>query len=514
MRGKTLSILLTVISVLTLLSTAFARVEFSLVDFNAADFRNMDKVDELCSLPASTSFWCELRDADLQLITTKSNDFLFDAAGQLVAVYAKQQKGQDLNGNYNIDANQNLIPYTANIPGLAVLIDGQYLQPTEASSTWTRVNDTDYRGEFSYRLGDYQVEKLLTLSGVRINFDLSLKLSRVVAAEDAGDVNVQLAMPGIARQEAPTVKIGQGENFTLNPLSQPVDNPSYISIQNNNRNTGFAMILRPAADVSAEAMQALFLPPNIISMQKSLSVQADSVEFDLRVYTGRNELVTYYQEGYRDLAGLFNANILGRLSVGVILVLEAIQGVVGSWGLSIIILTLLFRVIIWPLMTTQTKSMVGMQQIQPKLQELQKKYKDNREKLTQETMKLYQEAGVNPAGGCLPILIQMPIFIILWRVFLNYEFNQGFLWIPDLGLADPTYILPILYVGVMVGQSFLMAKGNPQSLRQQLLINVVFVFFIINFPAGVTLYWVASMLVQIAQQYLIQRRYPSPAKAA
>jgi YidC/Oxa1 family membrane protein insertase len=166
------------------------------------------------------------------------------------------------------------------------------------------------------------------------------------------------------------------------------------------------------------------------------------------------------------------------------------------------------------LITTQTKSMVGMQQLQPKLQALQKKYKDNREKLTQETMKLYKEAGVNPAGGCLPIFAQMPLFIILWRIFSNFEFNEGFLWIPDLGLPDPTFILPILYVGVMMASAFLMAKGNPQSLRLQIMINLVFVFFIIQFPAGVTLYWVVSMLVQVLQHYLIQRNYPAPATAS
>jgi YidC/Oxa1 family membrane protein insertase len=134
------------------------------------------------------------------------------------------------------------------------------------------------------------------------------------------------------------------------------------------------------------------------------------------------------------------------MSLWVLIAFEFIHTYVNNWALSIIVLTLLFRALVWPLITTQTRSMFGMQKLQPELQKLQKKYKDDREKLTQETMKLYKEAGVNPAGGCLPILLQMPLFIILWRVFVNFEFNEGFLWIPDLGLPDPFYVLPALYV--------------------------------------------------------------------
>jgi YidC/Oxa1 family membrane protein insertase len=158
--------------------------------------------------------------------------------------------------------------------------------------------------------------------------------------------------------------------------------------------------------------------------------------------------------------------------------------------------------------------MFGMQALQPELQKLQKKYKDDREKLTQETMKLYREAGVNPAGGCLPILLQMPLFIILWRVFVNFEFGEGFLWVPDLGQSDPFFILPILYIAVMFGMSWFSARGNPQSLRQQILINVVFAFILFGFPAGVLLYFVVSMGIQVLQYWLISRGQKKPGTAS
>jgi YidC/Oxa1 family membrane protein insertase len=300
----------------------------------------------------------------------------------------------------------------------------------------------------------------------------------------------------------PIIKIGQGET-SVGSSSQAVAVPSYVSLQSKER-SGFAIIVIPRAR-DFDGLSALALPPRNIAVQKTLATNVSKVRFDLGIYTGANELVRYYQEGYAELPDLFRPNILGRLATGIIWVLQQIHDNGFSWGMSIIALTLLFRIIIWPLITTQTRSMFGMQQLQPKIQALQKKFKEDREKLTQETMKLYRQAGVNPAGGCLPILVQMPLFIILWRVFVNFEFNEGFLWVPDLGLADPYFIMPILYVGVMLLQSWFSAKGNPSSLRQQVIINLVFAFIILSFPAGVILYFVVSMLVQVLQYWLISR---------
>ncbi len=504
---------------------AMARVEFGLNDFQVSEFRDFDKLTELCAAPAAGSFFCGLLDATLTRIPTKGVDFFFDDAGELVAVFAKQQKGQQLN-NYSLDNRQNLIPFDAAVPGGAVLLDGDFLPPADIEGNWQHLSNTEIEGRFRFRLGELLVDKRIVISNIRNSFDVVLSVTQAPASETApaseaapsGEpILVQYAYPGIARVSTPVIKIGQGETFSLNPLPQPVPDPAYISVQGNNRNTGFAIVMRPDPDVTLPPadLAAQFLPPNLIAMQTELAADpAAEAEMLLEVYAGNNELVSFDHEGYDELPGLFRPNVLGRLSLGIIWVLKTIHEFVPSWGLSIIVLTLLFRVIIWPLIATQTKSMYGMQQLQPKIQALQKKYKDDREKLTQETMKLYKEAGVNPAGGCLPILLQMPLFIILWRVFVNFEFNEGFLWIPDLGQSDPFFILPALYVGVMVAQSYFSARGNPQSLRQQLLINLVFVFIIVNFPAGVLLYFVVSMLIQVLQYWLLSRGRPVPAKAS
>lgn len=505
---------------LSLISVGLARVTFGIRDFSASDFRNPELLEGLCT-DSATSFWCAERNAKLKLVTSKGLDYIFSETGEVVALYTKQQRGQDLNGNYALDGAQNLIPYTSDLPGGAVLIGGDYRKPQDVKSSWV---ETSYdgapalEGTFSYRLGQFQVDKTVVVSAVRNSLGVSLKVQRTAlgAGETgAGETLVQYIYPGIARQKAPVIKVGQGENFTLNPALQAVADPTYISVQGNNRNTGQALVIRPnpnVPDAGGDALLATPLSATQIAMGKTLAAGPNAaVTLELQTYGGPNEMVRFLQEEYLDYPGLFNPNILGRLSLGIIVVLQAIHGFVGSWGLSIILLTLLFRLLVWPLIHIQMKSMVGMQQIQPKLKELQTKYKDDREKLTQETMKMYQEAGVNPAGGCLPAVIQMPIFIILWRVFINFEFNEGFLWIPDLGLNDPLFLLPVVYVAIMVAQAVVSSKGNRQMLQQQLLISGVFVFFAFTFPAGVTLYLITSMLVQVLQQWLIQRNLASPA---
>ena len=512
--NRFLSVALLWVALLSLVSVGLARVTFGIGDFSAAD-SNAELLDTLCT-DGATSFWCDARNAKLKLVTSKGLDYIFSETGEVVALYTKQQRGQDLNGNYALDRAQNLIPYTSELPGGALLIGGEYRQPQNVKSTWVEKSYDDapaLEGTFSYRLGNLQVEKTVVVSAVRNSLGVSLSVQRT--APGRGETLVQYVYPGIAKQETPVVKVGQGETFTLNPAPKPVADPTYISLQNNNQNRGQALVIRPNPNVPDSGGGDLFATPlsaHQIAMGKTLGPGANAaVTLELQTYGGPNEMVRFLQEEYLEYPGLFNPNILGRLSLGIIVVLQAIHGVVGSWGLSIILLTLLFRLLVWPLIHTQMKSMVGMQQIQPKLKELQTKYKDDREKLTQETMTMYKEAGVNPAGGCLPALVQMPIFIILWRVFINFEFNEGFLWIPDLGITDPIHLLPILYITIMVAQAVVASKGNRQTLQQQLLISGVFIFFVFNFAAGVTLYLITSMLVQVLQQWLIQRNLGSPA---
>lgn len=483
--------------------------DFAPTPFTASEFRDLSQLTTHCASPAVASFWCDDIDTVLTRIPTKGVDFVFGPAGELMAAYAKFQKGSSV-PSYQSGDRDNVVAYEAAIPGATVMLDDRVVEPEGLSGGWSNGQRNEYVGAFSFLADGLEVDLRVTVSNVL----QTLRYELDVRAPDGADPEtlpqlVRLAFPTMEYRGNGEVKIGQANSHATNPLAVPVAAPSYISAQSRGSfgQPGNAVVLRPAT--GSDPMQAVALGDRRMAMQVPLV--DGSASMVVEAYIGKNELVRFYQEGYADLPGLFSPNVLGRLSLWILMALVWIHGFTGTWGLAIIGLTLMFRVLIWPLISTQTRSMFGMQKLQPELQKLQKKYKDDREKLTQETMKLYREAGVNPAGGCLPIVLQMPLFIILWRVFVNFEFDEGFLWIPDLGLPDPFYILPILYVAVMLAQSWFSAKGNPTMLRQSIMINLVFVFIMVTFPAGVLLYFVVSMAVQVLQYWLLSRNQPRPA---
>ncbi|EIJ67323.1 membrane protein insertase YidC [Pasteurella bettyae] len=190
--------------------------------------------------------------------------------------------------------------------------------------------------------------------------------------------------------------------------------------------------------------------------------------------------------------------------------LNLIQSVVSNWGLAIIGVTLVVKGILYPLTKAQYTSMAKMRMLQPKMQEMRERFGDDRQRMSQEMMKLYKEEKVNPLGGCLPLIIQMPIFIALYWTFMEaVELRHApfFGWIQDLSAQDPYYILPIL----MGASMFLLQKMSPTPVAdpmQQKIMNfmpLIFMVFFLWFPAGLVLYWLVSNIITIVQQQLIYR---------
>ncbi|WP_163328371.1 membrane protein insertase YidC [Desulfurobacterium thermolithotrophum] len=178
-----------------------------------------------------------------------------------------------------------------------------------------------------------------------------------------------------------------------------------------------------------------------------------------------------------------------------------------NWGLVIIVLTILIKIILHPLTHKSFESMKKMQELAPKLEEIKNKYKDNPQKLNEEMMKLYKEAGVNPMGGCLPILLQIPIFFALYEIFLNAVELKGasFLWVPDLSMPDSTFIMPILMGASMILQQKLTPTTNPQQEKIFMIMAVVFTFMFASFPAGLVLYWLTNNIITAIQNFIINR---------
>jgi YidC/Oxa1 family membrane protein insertase len=195
--------------------------------------------------------------------------------------------------------------------------------------------------------------------------------------------------------------------------------------------------------------------------------------------------------------------------------LDFVFSYTNSYGLAIIVLTVFIKLILLPFSFQQFNQMKKIQEIAPKQQEIQKKYKNDQEKMNRELMKLYQDNNVNPMGGCLPMLIQFPFIIALFRLLQSYNFGQaGFLWIKDLGAPDSLYILPILAAVTTFFQSKLASPPNPDT--QNNTMNIFMSLFIgwmaVKFASGLALYWVTGNVIQILQQKLIMRSSSAPVK--
>ena len=196
--------------------------------------------------------------------------------------------------------------------------------------------------------------------------------------------------------------------------------------------------------------------------------------------------------------------------------LDLIHGVVQNWGWSIILLTCGIKAILFPLSAKSYTSMANMRRIQPEMTRLKDLYGDDRQKMSQEVMQLYRKEKVNPLGGCLPILVQMPIFIALyWTLMESVELRQAefMFWLDDLSQMDPYFVLPLIMGATMFFQQKLNpAPADPMQAKVMQIMPIMFTFFFLFFPSGLVLYWVVNNLLSIIQQTVITKRIEAQAK--
>ncbi|HED18762.1 MAG TPA: membrane protein insertase YidC [Gammaproteobacteria bacterium] len=202
--------------------------------------------------------------------------------------------------------------------------------------------------------------------------------------------------------------------------------------------------------------------------------------------------------------------VLTILAQPIFWLLEHIHALVGNWGWSIIFLTMLIKAAFFKLSETSYKSMANMRKLAPRLKALKERYGDDKQKLNQAMMDMYKKQKVNPLGGCLPVLVQIPVFISLYWVLLeSVEMRQApfMLWIQNLSAPDPYYILPLIMGATMLIQQKLNpAPMDPMQAKVMMILPVVFTVFFAFFPSGLVLYWVVNNTLSIAQQYVITKR--------
>jgi len=216
-----------------------------------------------------------------------------------------------------------------------------------------------------------------------------------------------------------------------------------------------------------------------------------------------------------DAKGVIRFGLFGMISEILFRAMKAVHNAIPNWGLCIIIITFFVKIIFFPLTYKSMQSMSRMQELSPKIKAIKAKYKkakkdmDQRRKMNEETMKLYKEHKVNPAGGCLPMLIQMPIFWGFFRLLMvSIEFRHSpfLLWITDLSAKDPIYVIPILMgITQYISQKMTPTSADPAQQKMMMIMPVMMTIIFINFSSGLVLYWLTNNVLQIGQQYIMNR---------
>ncbi|WP_027183524.1 membrane protein insertase YidC [Desulfovibrio inopinatus] len=230
------------------------------------------------------------------------------------------------------------------------------------------------------------------------------------------------------------------------------------------------------------------------------------------------KVTSYLATAPNNLAAIVNYGWFDFIAKPLIKLLHFFYGYVHNYGVAIIILTILIKAIFWPLSQKSYKSMEKMKKLQPLMADLREKYKDDRQKMNEELMQLYKTYKVNPAGGCFPMLIQIPVFIGLYQGLLNaIELRHApfiahlpftdMIWLADLSAKDPYYITPLIMGATMfLQQKMTPSPGDPTQAKIMLLMPIVFTFLFLNFPSGLVVYWMVNNVLSIAQQWLMIRK--------
>ncbi len=252
---------------------------------------------------------------------------------------------------------------------------------------------------------------------------------------------------------------------------------------------------------------------NVITFSVPEKVVVDpgkTAKITLDIFAGPKKLSLLNQAGH-NLNSTLSFGFFGFFSVFLLHMLEFFYGFVHNYGIAIILLVLVIRIIFYPLTYVGFKSMRQMQKLTPKINEAREKYKDDKAELNRKIMELYKEGRVNPFGGCLPMILQIPVFWALYMTLLvaiqmrNAPFA---FWITNLAVQDPYYVLPILMgITMFLSQKMNPTIGDPTQAKIMLVLPLVFTFLFIHFPAGLLLYWTVNNILTIAQQYVINKKF-------
>jgi YidC/Oxa1 family membrane protein insertase len=381
------------------------------------------------------------------------------------------------------------------------------------------------RGEIKFYYSDgntVKIEKIFSFTGGKYDFDVQVNVwkdgkkieTRVLWGPGIGDPVVTTKRQQFGGGSGVAVlaanKVYRLNERKVQPEASAFNFAAWAAYEDNYMTALFVYSAQPGS--------ALFEKKTIEASAAAPAGQNDfcflSASVPQKAYIGPKEYDRLREFGH-SAKKLINFGFFGGITEILLISIKFIHRFIPNWGFAIIILTFLIKILFFPLTYSSTKSMAKMQELQPKVKALRAKYKkakqdiNQRRQMNEEMMKLYKEHGINPAGGCLPVLIQIPVFWGFFRLLVvTVEMRQSpfILWIKDLTVHDPYYVTPILMGATQfISQKMTPTSADPAQAKMMLLMPVIMTVFFMNFQSGLVLYWLTNNVLQIGQQYIMNR---------
>ncbi len=453
---------------------------------------------------------------------------VFDSQGGRLESLKLAKYALSLDGDKNGDPADR-VELVGDHPTLGLLIDDASTWQNaqwEASAEGTLEVEGEFALTFTGRVGQYAVQRTFTFS------DATYLIKEKIRVENLGEMrDVDLTVAGRTTSLATTAsRFNRTQATGLGPegLFEEADEDTlreegvgpYTSLSWGGLNNNYFIFAMLPESKDAAMRAGLDDNGYWTSFSENLGAvgkdQAEST--DMRYYIGPMDRAALAQAD----AALSEAVYFGWfdfLAKPLLIFLVWIyDNVVANYGVAIIILTIIIKLIFWPLSQKSYKSMEQMKKLQPMIMKLREKYKDDKQKLNQETMQLYKTYKVNPAGGCLPMVVQIPVFFGLYKALLEaLELRHASFiahvpftnlpWLADLSQPDPYYVTPIIMgLTMFLQQRMSPSTGDPTQRKIMMALPIVFTFLFLGFPAGLVVYWLCNNVLSIAQQYGLARK--------
>ncbi|MDR1125550.1 MAG: membrane protein insertase YidC [Deltaproteobacteria bacterium] len=406
---------------------------------------------------------------------------------------------------------------------LGVLINNQH---SWRNAAWSFEDDPritlgdGQKRDFTFvgQLGALTLRRTITVDAASYTLHETLNISSTQDQTLSLGFSLSTANVATAQEYMAETRVARLQNGSFEETSSTGDLSQGMSFGNNiawagNMSNYFIAAMLPADNafrLDARLQNGIY---SLAFKKDDLRVGPDlPLRSEMSYYLGTKEKAAL-EQAPNDLISSVDYGWFGWMSRPLMWLLNIFHSFVGNYGVAIILLTVLVKIVLWPLSYKSFKSMQAMKQIQPHVMKLREKYKDDKQRMNQEMMQLYRTYKVNPMGGCLPILVQLPVFIGLYKALLNaFELRQAAfipylpftdnVWLYDLSLQDPYYITPIVMGALMfLQQKLTPAPGDPTQAKIMLFMPVIFVFFFLSFPSGLVVYWLMNSLLSVAQQH-------------